>query len=375
MHLSIGSWIPSVKGSFIYLGMPVVAFYHVLCSHLFFSCAATDADGLEWAGNQLMAPFHYVLCARRAEPTGDPYLPYEFTHRYSYDDEAIWWKTAAAVLATPWTLPPGLFLKGLSYLSEGTRQRHQALVQADTHPIVRSNLPYYRKELGLELLPLEMMEELSSQGYPRRPGDELHLVAEKRALGEIAKLLMGSEVPFWCDCGTCLGSWRHGGVIPWDEDIDIAIFQPDFDNVRRLLTAGLDPEEYQVQDWSSRDKPKSYLKVYVKETRALIDIYCYAIDRQNKVVNYVLANEENIFLPESWKERERRYKTPVPFSWLFPFRRGQFDGIDLPVPNETELYLKLRYGQDISPARVYDPMTDGYQPDLRHPYWQRSHVY
>jgi hypothetical protein len=141
------------------------------------------------------------------------------------------------------------------------------------------------------------------------------------------------------------------------------------------LLQKLDPKKYQVQDWSNRGLPGSYIRVYIKENRNHIDIYHFSINEQNKTISSILSNEESPFMVESWKIRERRFKVPTPFDTVFPLKKASFDGIEVWVPNKTESYLQLRYGQNIGPIKVYNEESGWYEKDLSHPYWQLPYVH
>jgi GR25 family glycosyltransferase involved in LPS biosynthesis len=44
---------------------------------------------------------------------------------------------------------------------------------------------------------------------------------------QINKILNKYEIKFWADGGTILGQKRHGGLIPWDDDVDFSIYPGD----------------------------------------------------------------------------------------------------------------------------------------------------
>lgn len=370
--MNMGSMWDSFSSWIVYIGLPATGVYHLLCNSVFLNVAVEDAQGFEKAANVCFVPVQYLLAGKIAKPifSEEGYkIGYALEQRFDYNDETMWWKTASAYCALPSSLFWGTLFKALSYLSFDARENKGkiGLSIASGGSSLRLNNEYYHS-IGIDVVTIDQAETILSQGYERRPQDVNKLLAEKEALKEIASLLHAAGISYWLDCGTCLGAYRYGGSIPWDWDIDIAVLQKDSTNVAHVLSK-LDPKKYAVQDWSSRDKPNTYLKVYVKETHNLIDIYHFGIDEKNQAIYSILSNGDCVFLPDSWKIRERRFTISTPFSFVFPLKKVNFDGIEAFIPNSPKEYLQLRYGENISPAKVYNPITDNYEKDLSHPYW------
>ena len=63
-------------------------------------------------------------------------------------------------------------------------------------------------------------------------------------LSEIDKICRRHDINWYADSGTMLGAVRHNGFIPWDDDVDIAIFRDEYE---RFL------------DYARNELPKGYL--------------------------------------------------------------------------------------------------------------------
>src|SRR5215213_7702049 len=61
------------------------------------------------------------------------------------------------------------------------------------------------------------------------------------------------SINYWLACGTSLGARRHGGFIPWDDDLDVAVLQSDFKRILSILKEEL-PENLQVHSRETDEK-------------------------------------------------------------------------------------------------------------------------
>ena len=69
--------------------------------------------------------------------------------------------------------------------------------------------------------------------------------AQLEVLEEIDKVCKKHNIRWFADCGTLLGAIRHGGYIPWDDDMDICMLRPDYIRFNQIAEQEL-PEGFVV---------------------------------------------------------------------------------------------------------------------------------
>ena len=52
--------------------------------------------------------------------------------------------------------------------------------------------------------------------------------AQLEILSDIDRVCKRYNIKWFADCGTLLGAMRHGGFVPWDDDLDICMFRDDY---------------------------------------------------------------------------------------------------------------------------------------------------
>ena len=59
-------------------------------------------------------------------------------------------------------------------------------------------------------------------------------VIEKDMLREIDRICRKHDIKYFISYGTMLGAVRHGGFIPWDDDVDVAMLRSEFEKFRQI---------------------------------------------------------------------------------------------------------------------------------------------
>lgn len=73
-------------------------------------------------------------------------------------------------------------------------------------------------------------------------------------LKEVDKICAKNKINYWVDFGTLIGTIRHQGFIPWDDDIDICILRKDFERFRESCAKELDKKFF----YQSHETEKEY---------------------------------------------------------------------------------------------------------------------
>ena len=84
---------------------------------------------------------------------------------------------------------------------------------------------------------------------------------ELKMLCQIDKACRDNGIKYSITGGTLLGAVRHGGFIPWDDDIDILMLRPEYKKFQKIWREIL-PEQYIFVDaWNNEDYGLTFGKV------------------------------------------------------------------------------------------------------------------
>ncbi len=118
------------------------------------------------------------------------------------------------------------------------------------------------------------------------------------------------NIPYWVSGGTLLGAVRHGGFIPWDDDIDIELLRPDYKRLLKVLPAEL-PADLYLQKPNERGYRLLFSKV--RDRNSVV------FEEDEVLPSY---KEKGVFIDIFSEERSYRWmKNLVDFFYGRAFRR------------------------------------------------------
>ena len=91
-------------------------------------------------------------------------------------------------------------------------------------------------------------------------------------LHEVDRICRKHGISYTLFAGTALGAVRHGGFIPWDDDLDIIMLRPEYERFLALAPGELDGDTYYLQSEFSDHWPMFFSKLR-KNGTACIERY------------------------------------------------------------------------------------------------------
>lgn len=207
------------------------------------------------------------------------------------------------------------------------------------------------------------------------------------------KLCSDWGVTYWISSGTALGAARHGGFIPWDDDLDVEMTLEDYKIIESVLEQDdkydfqsykTDPfycapysklrDRYSVIKEHGRDKNYKYKGIYVdifpmefipsKKVAICCNLlrYCLSIysGKINSKVGYFIFKmlKKSLFalfatcriILKPIKTKELRYCYGSYFDErrdiknILPVSKVEFEGYQVSAPKDLDKYLTMVYG-------------------------------
>ena len=88
-------------------------------------------------------------------------------------------------------------------------------------------------------------------------------------LVEVDRICRKHHIPYWIEYGTLIGAVRHGGFIPWDDDLDIAMMKEDYDRFLSIAPKELS-DQFVVQNLDSEKFfPLPFTKIVDTKTKTV----------------------------------------------------------------------------------------------------------
>lgn len=219
-----------------------------------------------------------------------------------------------------------------------------------------------------------------------------------RMLDFVADICEKNGITWWLSSGTLLGAARHGGFIPWDDDLDIVMLRKDRKKLDKILHK-LDSDEFFYQTMiSDIEYTNTFGKFRKKEGRVQtknrrtkyykfggIGFDIFSIEKTTRfssymakffytnlqhptiyiknrgvrrfMIRFVEVLNFGIFIPllrlvgkinpsgqYHYELGNGFYRSTFYEKDIFPLKKAMFEGRLYPVPNNTDAYLTRVYG-------------------------------
>ena len=110
------------------------------------------------------------------------------------------------------------------------------------------------------------------------------------------KICQENRLEYWLDSGTLIGAARHGGFIPWDDDVDVCMMKKDAERLKEIMKDEIWDGHIVLQnhDTDSNYFHPSWMTIRDTKSEYLIDQYYQNIIKYKGFQVDIFIIEENI---------------------------------------------------------------------------------
>jgi lipopolysaccharide cholinephosphotransferase len=167
---------------------------------------------------------------------------------------------------------------------------------------------------------------------------------------EIDRVCKAAGLKYYIYAGTLLGAIRHGGFIPWDDDIDIVMMREDYDRFVEACEKYLNSECFELQTIDTDPLANNpWMKLHNKNTAFISNI---RRDGAMEGINIDIFPIDNV--PDSEKELKKRAKyfdrMNFIYEWRFAYHSPKasvkmrlFQSVISLIPPVNEVKFKKKY--------------------------------
>ena len=161
----------------------------------------------------------------------------------------------------------------------------------------------------------------------------------------IDKLCKDNSINYCLMGGSALGCKRHGGFIPWDDDLDVFMTPDNYEKFRRVFTSLGDKDKYYLQEWGLTDGMVTISKLRMNGTTYLENpIDKWDIHQGIYVDIFILHTCPNNKIEQMWQCLWGKYVIMKGLAIRGYNRRGGFLGFALKIMKRMPDKFLVEYG-------------------------------
>lgn len=151
-------------------------------------------------------------------------------------------------------------------------------------------------------------------------------------LSEIDRICKKYNITYFADWGTFLGTVRHGGYIPWDDDLDISMKREDYNRFMQVADKEL-PEGFAIHNFERKEDHWLFLARVINKNHI-----CYDKEHLDKYYNFPFMATVDIFvLDYLYKDEEQEQKRCEEVKYLIALADAILQGKLNPFAQKMEL--------------------------------------